>query len=104
MQRTILKKIFNINNQSWFSSNKRNDSYANVDIVVNPPMMPIVIKSLISGEMFFPSVMEYITKPIIRLPAILTANVPNGKEGIILLRYFEIRYLETAPINPPAPM
>ncbi len=36
------------------NSASRKDSYAKVDIVVNAPMKPIVMKSLNSGEIFFP--------------------------------------------------
>ena len=68
------------------------------------PMNPIMSRSRSSGVRYLPSVKLNARRPMRKLPATLTKSVPAGKEGNMLLKYFTIRNLSTAPRKPPTPI
>ena len=73
----------------------------NVENVVKPPHIPTDINtnSSLLGRLFLSR--KATNSPIIKHPTKLEMEVPRGKEIIILLEYFVIKYLTVLPIPPP---
>jgi len=69
--------------------------------VVKPPHIPtdININASLLGRLFLSR--KAINNPITKHPTKLEMEVPKGKEIIILLEYFVIKYLTVLPIPPP---
>ena len=73
----------------------------NVENVVKPPHIPtdININASLLGRLFLSR--KAINNPIIKHPTKLEMEVPKGKDIIILLEYFVIKYLIVLPTPPP---
>ena len=73
----------------------------NVENVVKPPHIPtdININASFLGRLFLSR--KAINNPMTKHPIKLEMEVPKGKEIIILLEYFVIKYLTVLPTPPP---
>ena len=69
--------------------------------LLSPPHIPtdININASLLGRLFLSR--KAINNPIIKHPTKFEMEVPKGKEIIILLEYFVIKYLTVLPIPPP---